>query len=100
MSTSLLQIRVDTHLKKDASKIFENLGIDISSAVRIFLKRVVIDNGIPFPMTIPKSPYKAELGYKALLQIQDEAQKNGTCDMSLEEINAEIDASRRKKNHE
>ena len=94
MSTSLLQIRVDTTLKEDASKIFEDLGIDISSAIRIFLKRVVIDNGIPFRLTIPKSPYRAELGYKALLQIQEEAQNNGTCNMSLEEINAEIEASR------
>ena len=96
-STSLLQIRIDTHLKEDVSKIFEELGIDISSAVRMFLKRVVLENGIPFRMTIPKYPYKAERGLRALLQLQEEAQKNGTSNMSLEEINAEINASRRER---
>ena len=37
----LLQIRVDEELKKQASAIYNELGIDISTAVRMFLKRTV-----------------------------------------------------------
>lgn len=94
MSTSLLQVRVDDLLKDEAAKVFEGLGIDTSTAVRMFLKRAVMENGIPFRMTLPKAPYNAERGYRAMLQIGEESEKNGLSDMSLDDINAEIEASR------
>jgi len=94
MATSLLQVRVDDALKDEASKVFENLGIDTSTAVRMFLKRAVMENGIPFRMTLPKAPYNAERGYRAMLQLGEESEKNGLSEMSLDDINAEIAASR------
>ena len=94
MTTSLLQVRVDNSLKDKATQVFENLGIDISTAVRMFLKRSVMDNGIPFRMTMPKEDYKATRGYRAMQEISENAAKNGLADMSLDEINSEIDAYR------
>ena len=94
MATSLLQVRVDDDLRAEAAKVFERLGIDTSTAVRIFLKRAVLENGIPFRMTLPKEPYAAERGYRALMEISNESEKNGLSEMSLDEINAEIDDSR------
>lgn len=94
MATSLLQVRIEESLKDDAARVFENLGIDTSTAVRMFLKRAVMENGIPFRMTLPKAPYSAERGYRAMVEISEGAEKNGVADMSLEEINAEIEASR------
>jgi DNA-damage-inducible protein J len=94
MSTSLLQVRIEDALKDDAARVFEQLGIDTSTAVRMFLKRAVLENGIPFAMTLPKAPYRAERAYRAMREIGEEAQKNGVADMTLDEINAEIEASR------
>ena len=94
MATSLLQVRVEDSLKNEAASVFENLGIDLSTAVRMFLKRAVMDNGIPFRMTLPKEPYRAERGYRAMQEISEAAERNGVSDMPLEEINAEIEASR------
>ena len=54
MATVLLQVRVDENLKAQAAKICENLGIDLSTAVRMFLHRTVTENGIPFSMILPK----------------------------------------------
>jgi hypothetical protein len=45
-------------------------------------------------MTLPKEPYRDERGYRAMVELGDSAEKNGLSDMSLDEINAEIDASR------
>ena len=53
MSTSVLQIRVDADLKAKAAVIYEKLGIDLPTAVRIFLKRSIMENGLPFEMTLP-----------------------------------------------
>ena len=97
MATSLLQVRVEDSLKDQAAVVFENLGIDTSTAVRMFLKRAVMENGIPFRMTLPKAPYSAERGYRALVEISEDAEKKGVSDMSLDEINAEIEASRKER---
>ena len=91
MATSLLQVRVDEKLKSEASTIYENLGIDLSTAVRMFLTRSVLENGIPFAMKLPKAEYKSDRGLQALLEIGSDAEKNGTSGMSLSEINAEIE---------
>ena len=94
MATSLLQVRVDDSLKDKAAVVFENLGIDTSTAVRMFLKRAVMENGIPFRMTLPKEPYNAERGFRAMMEISEDSERNGMADLSLDEINAEIEASR------
>ena len=94
MATSLLQVRVEDSLKDEAAQVFERLGIDTSTAVRMFLKRAIMENGIPFKMTFPKTPYCAERGYGAMAEIGEASEKNGLSDMSLDEINAEIEASR------
>lgn len=52
MASTLLQVRIDDRLREETNEIFRNLGLDMSSAVRLFLNRVVIEQGIPFPMTI------------------------------------------------
>ena len=97
MATSLLQVRIDDALKDQAAAVFDRLGIDTSTAVRMFLKRAVLENGIPFRMTLPKTPYVAERGYRAMVELSESAEKNGTADLSLDEINAEIEVSRRER---
>jgi len=94
MATSLIQVRVEDSLKDEAAQVFEKLGIDTSTAVRMFLKRSIMENGIPFRMTLPKEPYRAEKGYRAMVELNEESEKNGLAGMSLEEINAEIESSR------
>lgn len=75
MATSLLQVRVEDSLKDKAAQVFDNLGIDTSTAVRMFLKRAVMENGIPFAMTLPKLPYIADQGYEAMTEMGIVAEK-------------------------
>lgn len=97
MSTTLVQVRVDDELKNQATAVYEALGIDLSTAVRMFLKRSVIVNGVPFNMTLPKSDYKAERAARAMQELSDAALKNGTSEMSIEEIDSEIETVRKGK---
>ena len=97
MATSLLQVRVEDSLKDEAAQVFEKLGIDTSTAVRMFLKRAIMENGIPFRMTLPKTPYNADRGYRAMVEISDASERNGVSEMSLDEINAEIETSRKER---
>lgn len=97
MSTSLLQVRVEDSLKIEAAQVFERLGIDTSTAVRMFLKRAVMENGIPFKMTLPKTPYNAERGYRALVELGEASELNGASNISFDEIESEINASRQER---
>ncbi|MBR1662219.1 MAG: type II toxin-antitoxin system RelB/DinJ family antitoxin [Acidaminococcaceae bacterium] len=48
MSTTNINIRVNTELKKDAELLFADLGLNMSTAITMFLKSAVNHNGIPF----------------------------------------------------
>lgn len=43
-----LSIRIEEKTKKAAQKTLESLGLDLSSAVKMFLHQVVLEQGIPF----------------------------------------------------
>lgn len=52
---STLSIRIEEKTKREASETLEALGLDLSTAVKMFLKQVVIEQGIPFkPTRIPQ----------------------------------------------
>lgn len=43
-----LNIRIDDKLKKEAQKTFEDLGLDMSTAVKMFFSQTVSDQALPF----------------------------------------------------
>lgn len=94
MANSLIQLRIDEQLKTEATDIYEKLGLDLPTAIRIFLTRSVQEQGIPFDMTLKSNGYKAEAAVRAMRELSREAEKNGTANMTLDEINAEINAAR------
>ena len=95
MASSVLQVRVEEGLRTQAAAVYEALGIDLQTAVRIFLKRSVMEQGLPFNMTLrEKKDTAVEAGIKAVQNLRDVAEKAGLSDMSLDEINAEISAAR------
>ena len=44
----LLQLKVDSKLKKQADNLFFSIGLDTPTAIRMFLKRAIMHKGIPF----------------------------------------------------
>ena len=97
MATSTVQVRVDDDLKAKATAIYDELGMDLSTAVRLFLKRSVMVNGVPFSMILPKDSLVSQNAVGALFESSRLSEENRVSDMSLEEINAEIDEVRAKR---
>ena len=50
----IIQVRVEEDLKRDAMKVLDKIGIDMPTAIRVFLKRIAAEDGIPFNITLPK----------------------------------------------
>lgn len=51
---ALIQFRVDKELKNEADKLFKELGLDLSTALKLFLKQSVNKQAIPFAITAQK----------------------------------------------
>jgi DNA-damage-inducible protein J len=98
MATSLVQVRVDEKLKAEVSEIYENFGIDLPTAIRIFFKKTVSVNGLPFDLRNPDTIDTASRK-KVYETARKVIQENNVPEMSLEEINAEIEAARSEKSN-
>ena len=94
---AIVQFRVDDNLKLQASSIYEKLGIDLSSALRMFMKRSVMVNGIPFSMVLEEDTYDSKKAIAAMNRLNASAKESGTADMTLDEINEEISAYRKER---
>lgn len=68
MSTVQTQIRIDSGVKKQANELFNELGLDMSGAVNIFLRQCILRGGLPFKIEVPQ--YSNEL-----LSAADEAKR-------------------------
>lgn len=54
MATVPTQIRIDADVKVQANTLFNELGMDMSSAVNIFLRQCILRGGLPFNVELPK----------------------------------------------
>ena len=52
MATTNLNIRTDKEIKEQADKIFSELGLNMTTAINIFLRTTIRENGIPFSLKL------------------------------------------------
>ena len=52
MESTNLNIRTDKAVKAAAERIFEELGLNMTTAVNIFLRQTIRENGIPFELKL------------------------------------------------
>lgn len=60
MATAVLQTRVDTETKLEAESLFNSLGLDITTAIRLFLRQSINQQRIPFDIVPPKYNFSEE----------------------------------------
>lgn len=68
MESANLNIRTDKEVKAAAEKIFNELGLNMTTAVNIFLRQTIRENGIPFDLHL-------EIPNKATAAAIDEGRK-------------------------
>ena len=87
----LIQFRADKALKQDVADIYDELGMDLPTAFRMFMKKSKQVRGLPFDAVLPETN-KREDFRTAFNALREEA--SDIPEMTLEEINAEISATR------
>ena len=70
-TTSNISIRMDSDLKAAAEALYEELGMNLSTAFNIFVRQSLRERGIPFKITegTPKKPSLLCLRQKGLQKI-------------------------------
>jgi DNA-damage-inducible protein J len=51
----MLHVRVDDDIKEQATTALTAMGLSVSDAVRLFLRRVVIDQAFPLELKVPNA---------------------------------------------
>jgi len=100
MGTVNVTIRVEEETKRQFDDFCENVGLNITTAIVLYMKAVLRTRELPFTITdfgTPIQSKKAALakGKAALKKAQAQAVTNGTASMTLDEINMEIQAARK-----
>jgi DNA-damage-inducible protein J len=63
-----ITVRVDRELKESAEKLFDYLGLNISNAINIFLRKSVDERGIPFPVRVEPANTAGQLSPDAVTE--------------------------------
>lgn len=88
----LIQFRADKALKQEVTEIYERLGLDLPTAFRMFMAKSKMVKGLPFEAMLPENTITRTEAKNAFYELRKQAAD--IPEMSLDEINAEISASR------
>mgnify|MGYP002752768131 CR=1 FL=1 len=55
MSKTSMSIRLDSEVKEQAQQVFNHLGMDMTTAINIFLRQAIQYQGLPFDVKIDEN---------------------------------------------
>ena len=70
-----VNIRIDDELKTSADNIFEELGINMTTAFTMFIRQTIRQGGIPFEITTRTDPFYNAENIKVLRRSIKEAEE-------------------------
>ncbi len=95
MAQTAMTVRMDNQQKVMFDKLCEQFGMSANTAINIFVRAVIRNRSIPFTISAePEDGVRAK-AIQAIRSIREDAQNRP--EMTLDEINAEINAVREAK---
>ena len=97
-NTSAININVDSNVKKEATELFNSLGLNMSTAINLFLRKSINEGGIPFELKNPKPTRELKRALKEAKKIENgEIKSKGyhNIDELFEDLNKSIKPSMR-----
>ena len=52
-----INFRIDDNIKSEAETLFGRLGMNMSTAIMVFIRQSIVENGIPFRIKAPQPDY-------------------------------------------
>lgn len=95
MAQATFSVRMDETLKKQFDGLCQEFGMNATTAINVFARAVVRQRKIPFEISSAETNITREGAMQAFMALRAQARDNGVSDMSLDEINNEIDLARK-----
>lgn len=86
---STIQVRIDAKTKRESKKVLDAIGLDMSSAVKILLRNIVLTGSFPLELRT-ENGFTVGQELAALAELED-ARKNGKTFSSVEDFFADLD---------
>ena len=58
---AIVTVRLDENVKKEAEILFKKMELNMSTAMNLFLKKCILERGIPFELKVPNGETKKVL---------------------------------------
>ena len=81
-----INIRIDDNLKEKAEILFEELGLNMSTAFNIFIRQSIRQGGIPFEITTQVDSFYSESNMRILIESIKEADEGKFISKSFDEL--------------
>ena len=78
MSKTSMSIRLDSEVKEQAQQVFNSLGMDMTTAINIFLRQAIQYQGLPFDVRLDEN--------RKLLQVLTDLDQNRNMSQSFESV--------------
>ncbi|KEQ37782.1 addiction module antitoxin, RelB/DinJ family protein [Streptococcus mitis] len=78
MSKTSMSIRLDSEVKEQAQQVFNNLGMDMTTAINIFLRQAIQYQGLPFDVRLDEN--------RKLLEVLTDLGQNRNMSQSFESV--------------
>ena len=78
MSKTSMSIRLDSEVKEQAQQVFNNLGMDMTTAINIFLRQAIQYQGLPFDVRLDEN--------RKLLEVLTDLNQNRNMSQSFESV--------------
>ena len=97
MAQATFSVRMDESLKKELDALCASFGMTTTTAINVFAKAVVRERRIPFEIKAPENVSTQQKALKAFLQLRENSKRDFDEEMTLDEINEEIQKVRYKE---
>lgn len=97
MEQATFSVRMEKSLKKQFDELCKDFGMSPTTAINVFASTVVKQRKIPFEISSSDIAITRKDALNVFSALRMQAVKNGVSDMSLSEINEEINRTRREK---
>lgn len=94
MALATFSVRMDETLKKQFDCLCQDFGMNATTAINVFARAVVRQRRIPFEISSPETDITREGAMQVFNALRAQAKENGVADMSLDDINKEINLVR------
>lgn len=78
MPKTSMSIRLDSEIKEQAQQVFNHLGMDMTTAINIFLRQAIQYQGLPFDVRLDEN--------RKLLQVLTDLDQNRNISQSFESV--------------